>query len=268
MDNAIATLPAARAVVPEHLPPALSPARDRLRQALTIEAVAGREAAAFGDKIGRLQAVLASEDEAMRRTAECRELGRKRLGDWLADPVGPRPGPSAETDPAETNQLSFAVDAAAAQATLSSIEAQQRDVIRRREQATQDKVIAVADVILDEFVVELLTELRRKIEAALSTEARLRGLIAALRQHEAVARLAQHIETEIRATRASAAAPRDDDWGAPCLAITGCRSGAWARTMMGSRGSAPVVPPVSQDTRLQLLATLDELVDLLRGDGV
>ena len=37
---------------------------------------------------------------------------------------------------------------------------------------------------------------------------------------------------------------------------------------MGSRGSAPVVPPVSQDTRLQLLATLDELVDLLRGDGV
>jgi len=135
MDNAIATLPAARAVVPEHLPPALSPARDRLRQALTIEAV---RAAAFGDKIGRLQAVLASEDEAMRRTAECRELGRKRLGDWLADPVGPRPGPSAETDPAETNQLSFAVDAAAAQATLSSIEAQQRDVIRRLEQATQD----------------------------------------------------------------------------------------------------------------------------------
>jgi hypothetical protein len=213
MTGSIATLPAAATEdAASHLPPALGSTRERLRASIARETIASREAGALGEKIGRLQAVLSDETAAMARTAECRDLDRKRLGDWLANPVGPRPQKSAETDEAETNQLAFAVDAAAARATLGAIEAQQRAAIERREQATRNKVTAVADVILDEFVVELLTELRCKIEVALSTEARLRGLVTVLRQDEGVARLAEHIETAIRATRASAAAPRDDEW--------------------------------------------------------
>jgi hypothetical protein len=213
MTNAVAMLPAARAVVSEHLPPALSPARERLRQALTIEAVAQREVGALGEKIGRLQAVLSDETAAMARTAECRDLDRKRLGDWLANPVGPRPQKSVETDEAETNQLSFAVDAAAARATLGAIEAQQRAAIERREKGSADQSMAAAEVLAGEIAPILLSELKSRLEAALQVEAKLRALVDLFRsQQTGVMSFAEPVEGAINSVRRSAAVRHEDQW--------------------------------------------------------
>jgi hypothetical protein len=177
--------------------------------------VAQREAGALGDKIGRLQAVLSDETAAMARTAECRTADTKRLGDWLADPVGPRPGPSAETSAAEDAQLALAPDSAAARSALPGIEATQRGAIQRREKASADKSLAAAEVLAGEIAPILLSELKSRLEAALQVEAKLRALVGLFRsQQTGVMGFAEPVENAINSVRRSAGVRHEGEWAA------------------------------------------------------
>jgi hypothetical protein len=124
--------------------------------------------------------------------------------------------------------------------------------------------MAAAEVLAGEVAPILLSELRSRLEAALQVEAKLRALVSLFRSRDEVAGYAEPVENAINSVRRSAGVQREDDWAIGYWAGAADRPSARARTMMGSRGSAPVVPPSSQETRLQLLAMLVELVQLLR----
>jgi hypothetical protein len=189
---------------------------------------AQQQAAAARAPHDRLGAVISNFMAAERALEAAKAEDERILGEWLAEPDGPRPGPSPRTLAAEARLAALAPDAAAARQAVDQYLPQIRET-QAAVTAAGDRhreLIAIAALAASDELIR--DELMPRLNAVLETEARLRSVAQALRQRSlatppwpaAGARSAQVIEALTQA-RKQAGVPLDHDSGERLLNALG-----------------------------------------------
>jgi hypothetical protein len=209
------TLPiAARDAAPD----SLTPARDRLRQAIAAVDCARRETEAAAEQVHRLTDVIGEHD---RFQAELRELytrDQAARGEWIA---GGRNG-ADPANPADTARLNDRIVAmgdelAAAKATVPGKERAHRQAISRLQAAQAERGAAIAEVAV-EICTELAGELTGHLNTALTVEATIRSVLEALNERAGrgdpgIGPAPERILSIIRQAREQAGVTRDSESG-------------------------------------------------------
>ena len=194
-------------------PVALSPARDRLRAAIAGLASAQRNLEDATAPVRRLDAVLAEAERLNRALACSRDEDEAALGRWIAQgSVGDRPQPSAATLAADASLGELAPEVRAVASALPAARAAQAAAAERVGLA-----VAERDAALQTVAVEAATlaagELTEALNRALTVEAKILSVRAALGAQAAGLGAGEKISTVLRQAKAAAGVPRNSDVG-------------------------------------------------------
>jgi len=203
-----------------HAPaPQLSPARERLRQAITALDQAQCEAEAGTRPLRRLEQVTAEGEQLERELASFRCQDEVELGRWIAEgSIGARPQPSAATVAAQVRLVDLAADLRGVAAALPAAQAVHQASVASVTAAATERALALSLVAI-EAAESVAAELTAQLNVALSLEARLHGLVAALGANptNGCGGAAEKIDGLIRAAKSAAGVPRDTDAGRKLL---------------------------------------------------
>jgi hypothetical protein len=194
-------------------PVALSPARDRLGQAIAALAFAQRDLEGATTPIRRLEAVLA-EAERLNRELACLQCNDEaELGRWIAEGGdSARPRPSDATAAADASLAALAPEVRAVSAALPAARAAQEAAAERVRLAAAER-----DAALDAVAVEAASlaagELTEALNRALTVEARIHSLREALGARTSGLAASEKINGAVRQARAAAGVPRNSDAG-------------------------------------------------------
>jgi hypothetical protein len=194
-------------------PIALSPARDRLRAAIAAFALAQRNLEGATASVRRLDAVLAEAEQLDRALARSRDQDEAALGRWIAQGgIGDRPQPSPTTLAADASLEELAPEVRAVASALPSARAAQAAAAERVGLA-----VAERDAALQTVAVEAATlaagELTEALNRALTVEAKILSVRAALGAQAAGLGAGEKISTVLRQAKAAAGVPRNSDVG-------------------------------------------------------
>jgi hypothetical protein len=177
----MSALPAAVAAAedaPAPLP--LSPGRDALRVALAAVRVAQGHFDEVDRPVQALNKIIAAAGAAERELAEHQAERQQRLGAWLVDGGGERPGVSHTEVRAEREAKTARTDAAAAEKALPPLLAPRMAALAALNMASAQRDAALCSAAVDAAGEVVEAELKPAIEAVLRVEVRIQALRHAL----------------------------------------------------------------------------------------
>jgi hypothetical protein len=192
---------------------ALSPARERLGQAIAAFALAQRDLEDATMPVRRLDAVLAEAERLDRELARLQCEDESELGRWIAEGgSGTRPQPSAATLAADASLVALAPEVRAVSSALPAATAVQETAAERVRLAAAER-----DTALDAVAVEAASlaagELTDLLNRALTVEARIHSLREALSTRVSGLAAGEKINGTVRQAKAAAGVPRNSDAG-------------------------------------------------------
>jgi hypothetical protein len=192
---------------------ALSPARDRLRQAIAALAFAQRDLEVAATPVRRLDSVLAEAERLSRELACLQGEDEAELGRWIAEGgVGARPQPSSATVAASARLVALAPEVRAVSSALPAARTVQEAAAERVRLAAAER-----DAALDAVAVEAAAcaagELTETLNRALTVEARIHSLREALNTRTSGLAASEKINGAVRQAKAAAGVPRNSDAG-------------------------------------------------------
>ena len=208
------TLPlAARDAAPD----SLTPARHRLRQTIAAVDRTRRDTEAAAEQLHRLTDVVSAHDQLHAQLHELMSRDQAARGEWIAGGrIGRDPGDAADTRALNNKILGMQDELAAAKATLPAKEKIHRDAVSRLQATQAERGAAIAEVAV-ELCADLASELTGHLNTALTVEAEIRSVLAAISERtsrgEGMGTTAERIAAIIRKARGEAGVPRDDESG-------------------------------------------------------
>jgi hypothetical protein len=197
----------------EDAPIALSPARDRLRAAITALAAAQDNLEAATTPVRRLDAVLAEAERLNRELAATRDEDEAALGRWIAEgSVGDRPRPSATTAGFNASRGELALEARAAASALPAARAAQEAAIERVRLAAAERDAALHAVAV-EAAAAAAGELTEALNRALTVEAKIHSVREALSAQTNGLAAGEKINAALRQAKGAPGVPRNPDAG-------------------------------------------------------
>ena len=192
---------------------ALSPARDRLGQAIAALALAQRDLEDATTPVRRLDAVLAEAERLNRELACFQSEDEAELGQWIAQgSFSTRPQPSAATVAANASLVALAPEVRAVSSALPAARAAQEAAAERVRLAAAER-----DAALDAVAVEAASvaarELTEMLNRALAVEARIHSLREALGVRPGGLAASEKITGTVRQAKAAAGVLRNSDAG-------------------------------------------------------
>jgi hypothetical protein len=202
-------------------PVALSPTRDRLRQAITRLASLQREAEAAAEPVRRFHDVVAEHARQSAHLVDCYRQDREALAQLIAEGDPRRSVTSHETVRANAVVTELTEAKAAAELALPAAEATQRSAIERVNAAQSECNQALYGVAI-EIAADLRTQVTGFLNEALIVEARMRSIADALRDRgnrgdNAALAAANVIIEAITAARRAAAVEHVPEYGRQLL---------------------------------------------------
>jgi hypothetical protein len=192
---------------------ALSPARDRLGQAIAALALAQGNLEGATAPVRRLDAVLA-ESERLNRELACLQCeDEAELGRWIAEgSFGTRPQPSTETVAVNASLVALSPEVRAVSSALPAARAAQEAAAERVRLAAAERDAAL-DAVAVEAAALAAGELTEMLNRVLTVEARIHSLREALGVRPGGLAASEKITRTVRQARAAAGVPRNSDAG-------------------------------------------------------